>query len=249
MSKQLLSLVLCLYCLAFSFPLHAATQDRVATRVQVESDLNKDLALDWTPLPALEKRTCIDGRRVADFKGDIVEYWANIECPYCTIQEVAKTQRDNPEMCIVVRHSPTEGYSESVKKALSYEALREYSVNAANQFWLAVMPKTNIAIPSPYGSALQTALQEAAIDMEKFSETLTGIAKDRVSEDIVASRQRILSTPTFVLDGLRFPACDFKAAEIPVALDLAKKARQGDADARGKITEIIIHGILGETML
>ena len=227
----------------------AATQDRVATKVQVEADLNKDLALDWTPMPALEKRTCIDGRPVADFKGDIVEYWANIECPYCTVQEVAKAQRDNPEICIVVRHSPTEGYSESVKKALSYEALREYSVNAANQFWLAVMPKTNIAIPSPYGSALQTAVQEAAIDMEKFSETLTGIAKERVSEDIVASRQRILSTPTFVMDGLRFPACDFKAAEIPVALDLAKKARKGDDEARNKIMEIIIHGILGETML
>lgn len=159
MSKQLLSVFACLFCLAICTPSHASSQDRVATKARVEADINKDIALLWEPMPRLEGRTCLDGRPVADFQGDIVEYWANIECPYCDIQQVTTAQRDTPEMCIVVRHSPTEGYSESVKKALTYEALREYSVNAANQFWLSVMPKTNIAIPAPYGSALQTALK------------------------------------------------------------------------------------------
>ncbi len=228
---------------------HASPQDRVATKARVEADISKDLALAWTPLPALEKRTCLDGRPVAGHTGDIVEYWANMECPFCGIDEIALAQKDNPEMCIVVRHSATIGISEAVKKALSYEALREFSVNAANRFWHNIIPRTKLEIAASYNQSLQTALQEAGIDMEKFGEAVTDIARERVSTDIVEAQNKVFSTPTFVLDGLRFPACDFKAAELPIALDLAKKARQGDAEARAKIIEIIISGILGEIKL
>ena len=94
------------FCVSLaSVPTHAAQQERVATKARVEAELAKDLAQPWEPQARMPNRTCLDGRSVADFQGDIVEYWANIECPYCDIQQVTLAQRDNPEMCIVVRHS------------------------------------------------------------------------------------------------------------------------------------------------
>ena len=68
-------------------------------------------------------------------QGEVVEYWANLECSYCGIQEVIRAQREDSNLCIVVRHAPAEAYGESLKKALCYEALHSFSVNAAHRFW------------------------------------------------------------------------------------------------------------------
>ena len=246
------ALAVSVYCLlAMQAPVHAGTPitERIAVEAGVKAEVMKDLALPYNPLEGLSGRTCLDGRPVKDFQGDIVEYWANLECPYCGIQEPVQAQRNNPDMCIVVRHIPSGEYSESMKKALSYEALKRFSTNAANLFWDAVLPKTTLGIPAPYEAALLTAFQEAAISPEKFTETLTKDASEVVSRDIFAARSRISSTPTYILSGIRFSACDFKAPELLQALELAKKARQGDDDAKKRIIQIITNGLTDETVL
>ena len=158
--------------------------------------------------------------------------------PYCGIQEPLQAQRDNPGLCIVVRHIPSDEYGESLKKALSYEALRTFSANAAHRFWDSV----------PYEAALQTAIQEAAIAPEAFADALQAAAP-LVGADIVAAQSRITSTPTWILDGIRFPACDFRAGELPTALELAHKARSGDMRAKDEISQIIARGLLNESLL
>lgn len=229
---------------------HAGTpmSDRVAVEAGVKAEIAKDLASPYSPHESLSGRTCLDGRPVDGFQGDVVEYWTNLECPYCGIQEPLQAQRENPGLCIVVRHIPSDEYGESLKKALSYEALRTFSANAASRFWDSVLPKTSLGIPVPYEAALQTALLEAAIAPEAFADSLQTVAS-LVSADIVAAQSRITSTPTWILDGIRFPACDFKAAELPMALELAHKTRSGDARAKGEITRIITRGLLNESLL
>ncbi len=182
------------------------------------------------------------------FQGDILEYWSNLECPYCGIQEPLQAQRENPGLCIVVRHIPSDEYGESLKKALAYEALRGFSTNAAHRFWDAVLPKTSLGIPVPYEAALQTAIQEAAIAPDAFADALQAAAP-LVGADIVAAQSRITSTPTWILSGIRFPACDFTAKELPTALELARKARSGDVRAKDEISQIITRGLLNESLL
>lgn len=239
----------CLFVMLSSAYAGTPITERIAVEAGVKAEVMKDLALPYNPLEGLSGRTCLDGRSVDDFQGEIVEYWANLECPYCGIQEPVLAQRNNPDMCIVVRHIPSGEYSESMKKALSYEALKRFSVNAANLFWNAVLPKTTLGIPAPYEAALLMAFQEAAISPEKFTETLTKDASELVSQDIFAARARISSTPTYILAGIRFTACDFKASELPTALKLAKKARNGDEDAKKQIIQVITNGLMGGTML
>jgi hypothetical protein len=70
-----------------------------------------------------------------------------------------------------------------------------------------------------------------------------------VNQDIAAAQYRISSTPTWILAGIRFSACDFTAAQLREALALAKKARDGDQEARERIITIITNGHLNETML
>ena len=240
-------------CLLFATVVsaHAGTpiSERVAVEAGVKADVSKDLALSYNPLEGLSGRTCLDGRPVDDFQCDIVEYWANLECTYCGIQEPVHAQRNNPNMCIVVRHIPSGEYGESLKKALSYEALKSFSVNAANLFWDSVVPKTALGIPVPYEAALLRAFQEAAISPEQFSEILTKEASELVSHDIFMAQGRITTTPTYILAGIRFPACDFKASELPSALDMAKKARAGDNEAVERIIKIITNGLMNEAML
>jgi hypothetical protein len=168
--------------------------------------------------------------------------------PYCGIQEPLQAQRDNPGLCIVVRHIPSDEYGESLKKALAYEALRGFSINAAHRFWDAVLPKTSLGIPVPYEAALQTAIQEAAIAPDAFADALQAAAP-LVGADIVAAQSRITSTPTWILSGIRFPACDFTAKELPTALELARKARSGDVRAKDEISQIITRGLLNESLL
>lgn len=227
---------------------HAGTPaaDRVALEAGVRAEVMKDLAAPYRPTEGLSERSCLDGRPVRDFQGDLVEYWANLECPYCGVQEPVQAQRNNPGMCIVVRHMPTGEYSESLKKALSYEALKKFSINAANLFWDKVLPKNTLGIPVPYEGSLLWASQEAAISPDAFAEALTNEAARIVNQDIATGQGRIVSTPTYVLEGIRFSACDFTAAELPAALDLAKKARQGEEEALERVIKMITDGLLNE---
>jgi hypothetical protein len=186
---------------------------------------------------------------VADFPGDVVEYWVNLECPYCGIVEPMLAQRQNAGVCIVVRHIPTREYGESMKKALSYEALKKFSINAANLFWDKVLPKTPQEMPLPYEASLLLAFQEAAIDPDAFGEALANEAASIVNQDILAARDSISMTPTWVLAGIRFPACDFTAAQFSVALELAKKAGDGDKGALERVITVITNGMMDEPML
>jgi hypothetical protein len=149
---------------------------------------------------------------------------------------------------IVVRHIPSREYGDSMKKALAYEALRQFSVNAANLFWDKVLPKARQALPMPYEASLLLALQEAAIDPDAFGEALGVDAASIVNRDILDAGDRISVTPTWVIAGIRFPACDFTAAQFPLALDLAKKARGGDKDALERIIVAITNGVMGQSM-
>lgn len=240
-----------LWCLpVFPCAVHAGTpmSDRVAVEAGVKTEVTKDLSQAYNPLETLSGRTCLDGRPVEGFQGDIVELWANLECPYCGIQEPLQAQREHPGLCIVVRHIPSDEYGESLKKALSYEALRAFSLNAASRFWDSVLPKTTLGIPIPYEAALQAALQEAVITPEAFSDALRDASK-LVSADILAAQSRITSTPTYVLDGIRFPACDFRGAELPRALELAKQTRKGDEDAKERVIQIMLRGLLNEALM
>lgn len=248
------NILVAVFSLCFTFGANTAfagtpMTERIAVEAGVKAEVAKDLAMPYRPLEGLSGRICLDGRPVEAFQGDIVEYWANLECPYCGIQEPMQAQRNNPNMCIVVRHIPSGEYSESLKKALSYEALKRFSVNAANLFWDSVLPKTNLGIPAPYEAALLMAFQEAAISPEKFAETLTKDASEAVSADILAAQARISTTPTYILAGIRFPACDFKASELPQALKLALCARDGDEDAIARIIQMITNGLMDEEAL
>ena len=247
----ILAQVLFFYCLiGLCHTASAGTpmSDRVAVEAGVKAEIAKDLASPYSPHESLSGRTCLDGRSVDGFQGDIVELWSNLECPFCGIQEPLQAQRTHPDLCIVARHIPSDEYGESLKKALSYEALRTFSANAAHRFWDSVLPKTSLGIPVPYEAALQTALQDAAIAPEAFAEALQHAAP-LVSADIVAAQSRITSTPTWILDGIRFPACDFKAGELPVALELARKTRSGDVRAKDEVSQIIARGLLNESLL
>lgn len=64
---------------------HAGTpmSDRIAVEAGVKAELSKDLALPYAPDAALSDRTCLDGRPVDGFQGDILEYWANLE--WCAV--------------------------------------------------------------------------------------------------------------------------------------------------------------------
>ena len=89
------------------FPVYClASADRAEVEARVRADVAKDLKTSWQPVyPA--PRTCLDGRPVADFSGAVAEYWVNLECPYCGIVEPMQAQRQNADVCIVVRHVPT----------------------------------------------------------------------------------------------------------------------------------------------
>jgi hypothetical protein len=167
--------------------------------------------------------------------------------PYCGITQPREAQRQNPGVCIVVRHTATPG-SESMKKALSYEALKTFSVNAANLFWDSVIPKTSQALPIPYEESLLLALQAGAIDPEAFGKALVDEGTPIVDQDIMDAASRISMTPTWVISGIRFPACDFTAAQFSVALDLAQKVRGGDANALERVITAISNGMMGESM-
>lgn len=245
---MVMALTIC-FCLNSS-PVRAGTpwSDRLAVQAGVKTEVAKDLSQAARPREITSSRTCLDGRPAKNFEGDIIEYWANLECPYCGIQEPAKAQRENPAICIVVRHIPAANLGESMKKALAYEALRSFSVNSANRFWDAVIPKTALTIPMPYEAALHAALDDAAIAPGAFGDALQR-ASEFVSADILEAQGRVSTTPTYVIQGIRFPACDFTAMELPQAIALAKRARAGESSARQEIIEMITRGKMDEKLL
>ena len=222
--------------------------DRFAVEARVKGDMAKDLALPHEISASLTGRKCLDGRPVKDFQGEIIEYWTSMECPYCGIAEPLKAQRENSDICIVVRHAPASQYGESLKKALAFEALRTFSVNAANSFWDVVVPKTSLGIPMPYEAALRSALEEALISPEAFAEAIEKVSP-QISQDILAGQSRINTTPTYVMRGIRFPACDFSADQLPKALELARKTRSDDSEARNEAVGLITRGLLDEQIL
>lgn len=240
-----------LFCIFMIAPAHADTSmsRRVAMETQIHASVVKDLSLPEQQVQELENRVCLDGRPVKGFQGDLVEYWVNLECSFCGIQEPLQAQRNDSGLCIVVRHVPSQSYGESLKKALSYEALKKFSVNAANLFWEKVLPKTALPLPVPYEASLLAAFQEAALSPEAFSDALTNEATTLVEQDTLASMGRITSTPTYVLQGIRFGSCDFTASELPTALTLAKKARSGDEEAKKQIITVITNGHMNEKIL
>lgn len=215
-----------------------------AEEASIETEVRQQVLQDLEQIRdmPLQERTCLDGRPVKGFEGDIAEYWVDLECPYCGVVEPARAQRAMPNLCIVVRHAASPG--ESVKKALSYEALKHFSSNAANRFWDAVHPRES-AIPAPHQEALMTALREAAINPETFADVLQKEATARVNEDMAAA-SRIRSTPTYVLNGIRFNSCDFTAEQLEKAVALAKKAHSGDAEAIKKVISVITKGRMSE---
>ena len=110
-------------CLALLPQFAHASSEPLAENVMAE--VMKDLSAPYTPQEKLAGKMCLNGASVDGFQGDIIEYWANLECPYCDIKEPLAAQRDNPNLCIVVRHSPSASYGESVKKSLVYETLMQ----------------------------------------------------------------------------------------------------------------------------
>lgn len=222
--------------------------DRVAIEARVKADMAKDLAQPDEVSVSMIGRKCLDGRPVKDFQGEVIEYWANLECPYCDIAEPLKAQRENSDICIVARHAPASQYGEALKKALAFEALRTFSINAANRFWDAVIPKTMLGIPVPYEAVLRSPLEEALITPETFAGAIEKVSP-LASADILAGQNRISTTPTYVLRGIRFPACDFTAKQLPKALELARKIRCGDEQAEADAVGVITRGILNEQIL
>jgi len=236
-----------LSCAFFPAP-SFAMKDRAEVEARVRADVTEDLVSLWQP-ESLTGRFCLDGRPVADFPGDVVEFWINLECPYCGILEPIQAQRRNFDICIVPRHIPSLEYGESMKKALGYEALKSFSVNAANMFWNRVIPKKTDPLPLPYEGSLLLAFQEAAIDPDAFGEALSFEASEIISQDIMDAQGRFYVVPTWVLDGIRFPACEFTAAQIPIALELAKKARAGDENALERVITLITNALMREPMM
>lgn len=128
-SKDCVLLTLIVFCLLVRADyIHAASSmpDRVTLEAGVRAEISKDLSAPYKPGEELMGRTCLDGRPVAGFEGDIIEYWADLECSWCGIREPLQAQRETPDLCIVVRHAPSDSSGESLKKALSYEALKAF---------------------------------------------------------------------------------------------------------------------------
>lgn len=195
------------------------------------------------PFETSQNKLCVDGTS-ANGK-EIIDYWVDLECSFCRIDDVLLAQRTIPNICIVVRHSPSIG-EDSIKKALAYEALRKESVNEANIFWSNNLSEGSVSIP--YTQQLMNSLQSLMLSVEKFNNIIDEI-RPIVDEDIIFSQGKITYTPTFVIQGFRFPACDFSPEQLSKVITIAKSARQGREDAINEIITIISNGINNKPML
>lgn len=220
------------------------------TLLPIQADASTKLAMDAVqqdsvmPFPQAENRQCVDGTQ-ADGRA-IIDYWVDLECPYCKVDPVIMAQMSmQDKICIVIRHKPRAG-GDSFKKSLAYEALHKKSSNAANSFWSSVSPKG--AVSAPYNKAVMDSLESILLPIDMFN-FLIDEATPRLNEDINASQGKILYTPTFVIEGFRFPACDFSAKQLQRVFPIAQSARKGNKDALERIKVIITNGIQGKPML
>ncbi len=223
--------------LALTISFSAYANNQTKARNEVQQDLIRPIQMSG------KDRICLDG---TSSEGKLkVDYWVDFECRYCKVAEMVQFQQVNKDVCIVIRHTPSLG-SESMPKALSYEALLQVNANAANNFWNDIYPQNGIS--KPYQKALLTALDSITLPIKDFE-----ILIDKVSPIVEKDNQfsdGILSyTPTFVIDGIRFTACDFNAVQLEKVIPLAKKARNGDSIAKDKIIQIITNGLNNEPML
>jgi hypothetical protein len=72
-------IILAVLLLCAVIPAHGFAEDRAGVEARVRADVMKDLDSPRQP-ESLAARVCLDGRPVADFPGDVVEYWADLEC-------------------------------------------------------------------------------------------------------------------------------------------------------------------------
>ena len=185
-----------LFWLVITTDSSAAETDRFAVERDVTARFLKDMSVMYRPGVGLEGRRCLDGR-LPGKDAEMIEFWASLECSYCGIRELVKAQQEHPDWCVVVRHIPAS--PEGLRKALSFEALRNFSTSAALTLWDAVIPKKDSPMPRPYEGALIQAYADAAISEADFSAALIGEAADIVDADTEAGRGIISSTPTYVL--------------------------------------------------
>lgn len=86
MRRNILLIQAVFFCCLWGFhSAHAGTpmSDKLAVEAGVQAEITKDLAQTYRPLESLSGRTCLDGRPVDGFRGDVVEYWANLE--WCAV--------------------------------------------------------------------------------------------------------------------------------------------------------------------
>ena len=87
---------------------------------------------------------------------------------------------------------------------------------------------------------MHDALTAAAINPEAFEDYLAHNATQTIHADLTAAQGRITFTPTYVIQGIRFLGCEFTADELLTALELTRKARAGDDQAKEGIIGIIV---------
>lgn len=148
--------VLSILAIACSFVLPVSSlragtpmSDRVAVEAGVRTELAKDLALPPPALSDLSGRRCLDGRPVDGVQGEVVEYWANLECSYCGIQEVIRAQREDSNLCIVVRHAPAEAYGESLKRRSAMRPCTAFQSMPRIGSGMLLFPERNWGFPPP----------------------------------------------------------------------------------------------------
>lgn len=73
-------------------------------------------------------RPALSGRTDSEmFRGDLVEYWVNLEYSIVVFVNIYRPKGKTCSMCIVVQHWPSKQYSKRItQKALSYEALKQF---------------------------------------------------------------------------------------------------------------------------
>ncbi len=235
MNKLLSTALITLQLLVFANLAHANTKAKAMNEVQ--QDIVSPIQM------AGNNRLCLDGSK-PDGKVKI-DYWVDFECPYCRVQDIVEFQRENKDACIIIRHTPSIGQG-SMPKALTYEALLQINANAANNFWKDVYPQGGIS--KPYQLPVMNALNSLVMTPEQFKPHIDKV-KSTIERDNQYSTTILSYTPTFVIEGIRFTACDFTASQLEKVIPIAKAARKGDKEAQAKIVQIIDNGLNNKTLL
>ncbi|MDR3320657.1 MAG: hypothetical protein LBS77_07125 [Desulfovibrio sp.] len=120
-----------------------------------------------------------------------------------------------------MRHIPSREYSESLKKALSYEAFKKFFVNAANLFWDKVIPKNKLSLSMPYHGCAESGHYPGSLYGSRqhgiFRQHQSGYCRPGHCHRALAHFHHAHLGAGFVIF----------AAQLRPALELAKKARSG----------------------